>query len=222
MFRSLVELVSRTLYRLTVFGLAKGPHISRYTMYARLGKHRRQRKPQERVLSISHSEDLALLLGFGPEQVTDASYPDYNMLHLPFENDSFDALVSDQVLEHIEGDPFTAVAESFRVVKPGGLVVHTSCFMTPAHGSPGDFWRFTPAGLAMLVKPYGEIVEAGGWGNPLVLLYGFLGLRREPVPHAAWHPAHWIAVWSMKAWPMSTWVVARKHQPPGQAATPNA
>lgn len=222
MLRVMVHAVSRCLYRLATIGLAKGPHVSRYTMYARLAAHRRERKPGERALAVSGSEDLVRLLGFGPEQITDASYPECNILGLPFEDDRFDAVVSDQVVEHVEGDPFAAVAESFRVVKPGGLVVHTSCFMTPVHGSPGDFWRFTPEGLALLVKPFGDIIEADAWGNPLVLLYGFLGLRREPVPHAAWHPAHRIAAWNVRSWPMSTWVVARKHDPLGQATASNA
>ena len=56
------------------------------------------------------------------------------------------------VLEHVEGNPFAPVRESLRVVRPGGAIVHTTCLLNPVHREPGDFWRFTPDGLALICR----------------------------------------------------------------------
>ncbi len=42
---------------------------------------------------------------------------------LPFEDDSFDFIVSDQVFEHVQ-NPEAACAEIARVLRPGGLSIH--------------------------------------------------------------------------------------------------
>jgi SAM-dependent methyltransferase len=153
---------------------------------------------------------LARLLGFKDEQITDASYPEFNILSLPFEDGEFDAVVSDQVLEHIEGNPQSAIDETFRVLKPNGISLHTTCFINPVHGAPNDYWRYTPDALKLLTKKHGEVLDIGGWGNPYVWLFAAVGLRYEPIPDARWHPAHWIATKNSSKWPIITWVFCRK------------
>ena len=54
---------------------------------------------------------------------------------IPLENNSVDAVISEAVLEHVK-NPFTYVAEIFRILKPGGKVVLDSAFMQPLHGYP--------------------------------------------------------------------------------------
>jgi SAM-dependent methyltransferase len=44
--------------------------------------------------------------------------------HLPFEDDSFDRIVAAEVMEHLPEDS-TAMAELFRVLKPGGIIAVT-------------------------------------------------------------------------------------------------
>jgi SAM-dependent methyltransferase len=141
--------------------------------------------------------------------MTDSSYPDINILNLPFEDREFDAVVSDQVLEHVEGNPYNAINETFRVLKKDGIALHTTCFFMPIH-TPSDYWRFTPEALRLLVSKHGEIIDVGGWGNPYVWLFSALGLRSQPIPHARWHPAHWIATKNVYRWPIVTWVFARR------------
>lgn len=49
---------------------------------------------------------------------------------IPYPDDSFDIVYSSNVLEHV-GDPAAVLAESIRVLKPGG----TLCFVVPNYGS---------------------------------------------------------------------------------------
>jgi SAM-dependent methyltransferase len=161
-------------------------------------------------LSISGSGWLSDYL-FPGSNITLADYPEVNCLNLPFDDNKFDFVVSDQVLEHIEGDPFQAIEESRRVLKPGGIAVHTTVFMFPVHGYPHDFWRFTPAALELLCAPFGQIVTSGAWGNQYVYFLNWAGvLFRENPPQAKWHPMNWIATRNESRFPIVTWVVARK------------
>jgi len=201
------------LYRLTTIGLSKGSHITRYYMYKHLSKYSASRPENLKVLSISHSEGLAKLLGFSDQQITDVSYPEYNVLRLPFQDGEFDAVVSDQVLEHIEGEPQLAINELFRVLKSNGIALHTTCFINPIHECPNDYWRFTPDALKLLTKQHGDILDIGGWGSPLAWLFIFIGLRFQPIPDAPWHPAHWVATKNNPLWPIVTWVLSQKTIP---------
>ena len=194
-----------------MIGLPRGPHITRYFMYDRL-RASGSLLPQRtgRVLSISHSTNLADLLGIQATEIVEANYPDHNMLSLNFADGSYDFVVSDQVLEHVEGDPQQAIDECHRLLKPGGVAVHTTCFINPVHGVPKDFWRFTPEALRLLHRNWSEIIESGGWGNFAAWSVVQDGLRFEGVPHARWHPLHWLATRNDPLWPIVTWIVARK------------
>lgn len=162
-------------------------------------------------LSISKSRQLARILGFRAAKLVDAAYPEHTMLSLKFAEASFDACVSDQVLEHVEGNPFDAVKETFRIVKPGGFVVHTTCLLNPVHREPGDFWRFTPDALTLLCRSAGgEVLETGSWGNRQALTLTQLGIRNHKVPKDPQHPLHRIATMNDPNWPILTWVVARR------------
>jgi SAM-dependent methyltransferase len=195
----------------SVIGLACGPHITRYSMYSRLrslGSILPHRKG--RTLSISHSENLDNLLGLESSEIVLADYPDHDLIALNFPDGAFDYVLSDQVLEHVEGNPQQAIDECYRVLRPGGVAVHTTCFINPIHGDPKDFWRFTPNALSLLHRRWSEIIEVGGWGNPAAWLAVGIGLRFVGVPHATWHPLHQLATKNNPRWPISTWIIARK------------
>ncbi len=208
--RNIVRPIAGTIFRAFAFGAKTGPHVTRYTMYRRLAQFKEPGAENKSVLSISASSELCETLGFEKQNVHDTSYPDVSILDLPFQNNQFDAMVCDQVLEHVEGDPQIAMRESFRVVKPGGLVVHTTCLIMPMHMVPHDYWRFTPEGLKLLARPHGEILEATGWGHPSIVLLDLVGLRHEPIPELRWHPGNLIARANRTSWPVVTWIVARK------------
>jgi SAM-dependent methyltransferase len=161
------------------------------------------------VLSISHSTNLISLMGLKATSVTEANYPDVNILNLPYPDESFDFVLSDQVYEHIEGNPQQATDECLRVLKPGGIMVHTTCFNMGYHG-PGDYWRYTPEGLAYLCRNASRVIEASGWGHPFVFLFTFFGFVWEPAPAAKWHPMNWAATVRRASYDYVVWVVAQK------------
>lgn len=80
-------------------------------------------------LSGKHILDIGYRGGFGEAtpivaQATgiDLGYPGYDGVHLPFDDESQDAVYSSHCLEHIDA-PASALAEWFRVVKVGGYLV---------------------------------------------------------------------------------------------------
>lgn len=204
------RLMRKILWRLSMLGLSRGVHITRYEMYRRLGQINLPNKTGD-VLSISHSGVLAELTGIKHAGWIDATYPEHNMLALTFADASFDFVLSNQVLEHVEGDPFHAISECARILRPGGIAIHTTCFINPIHGSPSDFWRFTPEGLRLLHRGW-NIIECAGWGNQQAWVIAADGLRYEGVPHLSWHPLHRIAIKNDPLWPISTWIVAQKER----------
>jgi SAM-dependent methyltransferase len=90
---------------------------------------------------------------------------------LPFANNSFDALLSTQVLEHTEKLAET-VREIRRVVKNNGLIFISAPMTFPEHDIPHDYWRFTRFGLKALFKDF-EVLAVKpqtGYLNTLLLL----------------------------------------------------
>jgi len=200
-----------TFYGIFTIGLKKGTHLTRFAMYEHL---REVMKPVEKsglsVLSISGSVELCEYLGFEQRNIRDVHYPEYNILNLPFDDNSFDVVISDQVLEHVQGNPEKIFEESIRVVKPGGLIIHTTCFVNPIHNSPGDFYRFTPDGLKYLAEQKGIVKDFGGWGYYLMWIFVAMGMRYVRIPYCRFHPYHWIATVNSKKWPVVTWVCLQK------------
>ena len=75
---------------------------------------------------------------------------------LPFDDGTFDAAVSFQVLEHLR-EPARCVREMHRVLRPGGRVVLTAPGVWPAHEVPRDYWRFTRYGMEALLRDAGFV-----------------------------------------------------------------
>jgi SAM-dependent methyltransferase len=207
---TVMKAILRNAVRLSMKGLETGPHLTRYYMYSRLWSFKQHPTANAKVLSISGSKTICQILGLDVATVVEANYPECSMLDLPFATESFDYVVSDQVLEHVEGNPQNAIDESLRVLKPGGWLVHTTCFINPIHWGPSDLWRFSPQALDLLCKGCKKIIDVDGWGNPYAWILIWLGLRFDGIPHARWHPLNKVARLNDKRWPIVTWIIAEK------------
>jgi SAM-dependent methyltransferase len=82
---------------------------------------------------------------------------------LSFEDCSVGTVICLDTLEHV-ADPIRAVAEMYRVLRPGGVIAISSVMFFPIHEHPWDFWRFTPDGLAKILDPFEtSVVIAQGY-----------------------------------------------------------
>lgn len=68
---------------------------------------------------------------------------------LPFLDNSFDAIFSLAVLEHVK-DPFKCAAEISRVLKPGGTLYCVVPFLQPVHAFPHHYYNMSAQGLKNL------------------------------------------------------------------------
>jgi SAM-dependent methyltransferase len=88
---------------------------------------------------------------------------------LPFSDDTFDAVISEAVLEHVRS-PNLVVAEIYRVLKPGGNICIAVPFLQGYHASPHDYQRWTVPGIVQLCAAFSEI-ESGPCAGPTTSLH---------------------------------------------------
>jgi len=78
---------------------------------------------------------------------------------LPFKSETFDKVVIQQVLEHVQSYE-RVLEEVYRVLKPSGKVYIEVPLIYPIHDE-FDFWRFTPKGLDILCRYYFKPLSSG-------------------------------------------------------------
>jgi SAM-dependent methyltransferase len=140
-----------------------------------------------------------------------AVWPEYDAQDLGRIGDGqFDLVYSHQVLEHLTR-PWVAAREMVRVLRSGGLGIHTTCAFNPRHGQPSfnDYYRFLPEGLAALFEGVSVLVKEG-WGNRQAIQHnvsvddghGALGGRRFPRS---------VGQLNDSLYPWHTWVIFLKN-----------
>ncbi len=104
-------------------------------------------------------------------------------------DESFDGILSTQVLEHVR-EPAVYLADCRRLLRPGGVLLLTTHGSYKEHGVPYDYHRWTTYGLeadlaqaglllerrarltcgprAVLMLMYGPKFESGFWGKGMV------------------------------------------------------
>jgi SAM-dependent methyltransferase len=103
---------------------------------------------------------------------------------LPLTDGEAGTVLCTETLEHVE-EPADFLGELRRVLSPGGRLILTVPFAARWHFVPHDYWRFTPAGLELVLARAGfreiRVYARGGalavagykvWGLVLLLLAG--------------------------------------------------
>ncbi|PCI30367.1 hypothetical protein COB55_00160 [Candidatus Wolfebacteria bacterium] len=95
-----------------------------------------------------------------------------SIMDMPFQDETFDCVICLETLEHVE-NPFEAMREVLRVLKPNGKFIGSTPFTHKLHGEEyGDYWRFTRQCWKNIlmkdfkdtsVTPYAGKVLSPGW-----------------------------------------------------------
>lgn len=90
-----------------------------------------------------------------------------NIMNLTIQNDSAGTCILVDTLEHV-ADPFKAMSEIWRILRPGGIVLLTVPFAFEIHSFPYDYFRYTKEGVASLLGRFGAriIGQHGNSKNP--------------------------------------------------------
>ena len=100
------------------------------------------------------------------ENSSPIGYPTYD-LHIDYIelHNKFDFFMFNQTIEHLY-NPFMAVENIHKYIKPGGYVYTTVPTINIPHMTPAHFNGYNPMGLALLFASAGfEVLEIGQWGN---------------------------------------------------------
>ena len=114
---------------------------------------------------------------------------------MPFPNGTFDSVLCNAVLEHVEA-PEPVMREMIRVLRPEGYLVVAVPFLQPFHPCPGDFRRYTREGMRRLgtdsglevisILPMHTIAQTLGW-----IVWEYLEEKKSRVRKALMYPLLW-------------------------------
>jgi SAM-dependent methyltransferase len=183
-------------------------HLIRFHMYHEIEKTLKKIGPKGIGLTIA---DWRPIISFMMKDVDfyNLKYPEYdiqNLKHIP--DESVDVFYSEMILEHIE-NPQAAIDESYRILKKGGVAIHTTVFIMPYHPSPLDLHRFSPEQLRRMHKAY-STVYTGGYGNWRSILTVLLRLTRFPVKYPTGNPLSWLIKGNNEKYYLTTYSIAVK------------
>lgn len=134
--------------------------------------------------------------GYEPDFSIDSPCDEHqNIECLTYDDSLFDLVICLEVLEHVS-NPFAAIQELYRVLKPNGTIILTTPFFNGYHGKSNsnmtdvshshnsypDYWRFTEEGIRFILKDFNhiEVIPSDSKINVIINLilgrfYKFLG-----------------------------------------------
>ena len=78
----------------------------------------------------------------------------------PFEDEKFDSVICNQVLEHV-ATPEVTLSEIHRTLKPQGYILLTVPFLADEHEQPFDYYRYSSFGMKHLLEAHNfEIIKS--------------------------------------------------------------
>lgn len=109
-------------------------------------------KPYRRVFNVNtyRGLDIDSLVARGRGVADDL----YDGKSFPYNDDSFDSVLCNQVLEHVF-NPDEFLTETNRVMKLGGKLLLTVPFVWDEHEQPYDYARYSSFGLKALLQKHG-------------------------------------------------------------------
>lgn len=121
---------------------------------------------------------------------------------LTLADDSMGTALLLDTIEHVR-EPWRAMAELHRCLRPGGLLLMTSHMFFPRHAHPDDYWRFTASGFASLLTPF-EVIAVEECGLEK-LPHTVVGIATKgPMPPEVRHAlTRTLAGWKRRG--ASTW-----------------
>lgn len=142
-----------------------------------------------RILDVGGARDSGyheLIRGMHTVEVANiAASPGVDMVfdaqeRFPIEDAVYSGVILLNVLEHLF-DYKNAVEESFRVLKPGGVLVGAVPFLFSVHASPDDYFRYTRSSLERIFRDAGYadiVIKELGTGAFSVIYHLLFGLYR--------------------------------------------
>jgi SAM-dependent methyltransferase len=108
----------------------------------------------------------------------------FDGVNLPYATDYFDLIYTNQVLEHVRY-PDALMADMFRVVKHGGILIGSVSYLEPYHSY--SIFNFTPHGIREVIIGSGfDLVEIRPEADAMKLLLRQLFNRSQ----------HWKLIWN--------------------------
>lgn len=90
------------------------------------------------------------------------TYPNSNAYSFPISDNSYDVVISGQVIEHVQR-PWTWLREVARIARIGGLVITINPVSWVYHEAPVDCWRIYPEGMKALYEDASLTVLLSRW-----------------------------------------------------------
>lgn len=153
----------------------KSKKYSRKNLYDRLKIELADIQSDSKILNVGAGGDVAHIIkqelgqkivDLKSMDIDPAMNPDIigDVCRIPFPDQSIDFIIMMEVLEHVK-EPFIAVSEIYRVLKPGGRVILSTPFIYPVHAEPHDYFRYTKNGLLYMFRFFKaiEVIERNSY-----------------------------------------------------------
>lgn len=120
-----------------------------------------------------------------------------DVVDVPVADESFDAILCTEVLEHVP-DPPALLAEAGRLLRPGGRLYVSAPLGSGLHQEPFHFYGgFTPHFYERFLREAGFEVDSitpnGGFFRHLLQeMERAATLVEARRPYPVWHPMHWV------------------------------
>jgi SAM-dependent methyltransferase len=110
--------------------------------------------------------------------VDESTDPDYccDIKNIPVLDRRYDGVILSEVLEHVLR-PELILAEAWRVLKPGGILLIVTPFNFHIHGDPEDYGRYTPNWYKVILEDVGfDVLRIEKQGLFFLVMANMLGL----------------------------------------------